>query len=254
MLNAAVTGQLTEDWREKQNSSLDVSWHKKNLEDCAELRLGKMLDKNKNTGKTVQYLRNTNIRWFSFDLSDLKELQINEKEQKTLSVQNGDVFICEGGEPGRAAVWKRGPNNLTFQKALHRVRLNNNVLPDWLVFNLYIDATSKNLNEFFTGTTIKHLTGKSLKKYPLSLPTLKEQEEIVKRVEALFKLADSMEARLEEARKRVETLTASILAKAFRGELVPQNPNDQPAAELLQEIKVATESKNPNKKAKKRKK
>jgi type I restriction enzyme S subunit len=63
-----------------------------------------------------------------------------------------------------------------------------------------------------------------------------------------------MEAKLEATRKRVETLTASILAKAFRGELVPQNPNDQPAAELLQEIKAAAESEKANKKAKKRKK
>jgi type I restriction enzyme S subunit len=47
-----------------------------------------------------------------------------------------------------------------------------------------------------------------------------------------------MEAKLEATRKRVETLTASILAKAFRGELVPQDPNDQPAAELLQQIKA----------------
>jgi type I restriction enzyme S subunit len=244
VLNAAVTGGLTDDWRKNKETS-PVSWQRQKLEKCAEMRLGKMLDKNKNKGIMVRYLRNTNIRWFSFDLSDLKELQIDETERKALSVENGDVFICEGGEPGRSAVWRHGSNDLTFQKALHRVRLDKKVLPDWLVFNLFIDGKTKKLDKYFTGTTIKHLTGKSLKQYNLLLPPLEEQKEIVKRVEALFALADAMEAKLNAAQTRTDNLTASLLAKAFRGELVPQDPNDQPAAELLKEIQASKSNKKP---------
>jgi type I restriction enzyme S subunit len=118
-------------------------------------------------------------------------------------------------------------------------------LPDWLVFNLFIDGKTKKLDKYFTGTTIKHLTGKSLKQYNLLLPPLEEQKEIVKRVEALFALADAMEAKLNAAQTRTDNLTASLLAKAFRGELVPQDPNDQPAAELLKEIQASKSNKKP---------
>jgi type I restriction enzyme S subunit len=72
---------------------------------------------------------------------------------------------------------------------------------------------------------------------PLSLPPLPEQQEIVRRVEALFKKADEIEERYKKAKAFVDKLTQSILAKAFRGELVPQDPNDEPASVLLERIK-----------------
>ena len=68
-------------------------------------RLGKMLDKGKNTGTPRKYLRNINVRWFSFDLSDLLEMRIEDSEIEKYSIIKGDLVICEGGEPGRCAVW-----------------------------------------------------------------------------------------------------------------------------------------------------
>ena len=65
---------------------------------------------------------------------------------------------------------------------------------------------------------------------------MNEQHEIVRRVEALFKIADDIEKRYQKAKAHVDKLTQSILAKAFRGELVPQDPNDEPASELLKRI------------------
>ena len=75
------------------------------------------------------------------------------------------------------------------------------------------------------------------KALPIFLPPLAEQQEIVRRVEALFAVADQLEARYAKAKAHVEKLTQSILAKAFRGELVPQDPNDEPASVLLERIK-----------------
>ncbi len=72
---------------------------------------------------------------------------------------------------------------------------------------------------------------------PLLLPSLDEQQEIVRRVEALLKTADALEARYHKAKAHIDKLTQSILAKAFRGELVPQDPNDEPASVLLQRIR-----------------
>jgi len=67
-------------------------------------------------------------------------------------------------------------------------------------------------------------------------PPVEEQQEIIRRVEALFKVTDDIEKRYEKAKAHVDKLTQSILAKAFRGELVPQDPNDEPASELLKRI------------------
>ena len=78
--------------------------------------------------------------------------------------------------------------------------------------------------------------------YLFALPPLPEQQEIVRRVEELFALADRIEARYKKAKAHTDKLTQSILAKAFRGELVPQDPNDEPANVLLDRIQAAKES------------
>ena len=70
----------------------------------------------------------------------------------------------------------------------------------------------------------------------VALPPIEEQTEIVRRIETLFAFADRLEARLETAQTSANRLTPSLLAKAFRGELVPQDPNDEPASELLKRL------------------
>ena len=67
-----------------------------------------------------------------------------------------------------------------------------------------------------------------------------EQQEIVRRVAGLFALADQLEQRLAQARKQVDKLTPSLLARAFAGKLVPQNPADEPAEKLLEKIQNKT--------------
>lgn len=73
---------------------------------------------------------------------------------------------------------------------------------------------------------------------PILLPSLQEQAEIVRRVEALFSIADRLEARYQSALASFDRLTPALLAKAFRGELVPQDPNDEPASVLLERIRA----------------
>jgi type I restriction enzyme, S subunit len=88
-----------------------------------------------------------------------------------------------------------------------------------------------------SGTTGRRkLTQASLVDAPLPVPPLPEQHEIVRRVETLFALADQIEARYTKAQQQVDKLTPSLLAKAFRGELVPQDPKDEPAQKLLERI------------------
>jgi hypothetical protein len=112
-------------------------------------------------------------------------------------------------------------------------------MPEWLCYSLKDAADAGRLADLFTGTTIKHLTGVALGHFEFVLPPFREQSEIVRRVEALFAYADRLEARYTTARAQVECLTSALLSKAFRGELVPQDPNDEPASVLLERIRVA---------------
>jgi type I restriction enzyme S subunit len=80
------------------------------------------------------------------------------------------------------------------------------------------------------------ISGKDIRELVLPVPSLPEQAEIVRRVEALFALADRIEARLATAQRLVERLTPATLSKAFRGDLVPQDPNDEPASVLLERL------------------
>jgi len=237
VLAVACSGRLTTDWR-KNNGFEHKEWQKVILRQIADLRLGKMLDRSKNQGSPARYLRNINVRWFKLDLSNLALMQVTEDEKEELEIKNGDVLICEGGEPGRCAVWNLGPTDLVFQKAIHRVRLNKEMISDWLVYNLKNDANTGRLDEHFTGSTIKHLTGQSLAKYEFLAPSLKEQQEIVRRISELFVLADKIEARYLKIKTQIDNLTQSILTKAFRGELVPQNSSEEPAKKLFEQIRV----------------
>ena len=79
-----------------------------------------------------------------------------------------------------------------------------------------------------------------LRRIGVPLPSPQEQAEIVRRVGTLFAFADRLEARLKAAQTATERLTPALLAKAFRGELVPQDPNDEPASELLRRLQAAS--------------
>ena len=95
-------------------------------------------------------------------------------------------------------------------------------------------------NEYGYGQGRPHLSFDQLRSTAIFLPPLPEQQEIVRRVEDLFAFADRIEARLATAQKTVERLTPATLAKAFRGELVPQDPNDEPASALLERLSTST--------------
>ena len=175
---------------------IPTSWAWVNVGAVADARLGKMLDKAKNRGTLRRYLRNINVRWFEFDLSDLLEMSFENSELQELALQFGDVMICEGGEPGRAAVWDERESDIYFQKAIHRVRFCDIVDGRYFVKALRTSADDGRLAEYFTGTGIKHFTGKALKNYLFPLPPLAEQRRIVTKVDELMGLCDRLEGSL----------------------------------------------------------
>jgi len=193
----------------------DKKWELANFEDVCPSRLGKMLDDKKQTGKHKRpYLRNFNVRWHELDLSDVAEMDFDEKDRKEFRLEFGDVLICEGGEVGRAAIWRNEIEECYFQKALHRARPNPKFTnPEYIVHLLWWMAQSGGLVDATSQVTFAHLTGEKLKELVIPVPPLILQEEfagVVARVE-------SLRGRMGESTRQVEGLFESLLAEAFHG-------------------------------------
>ena len=174
------------------------------LGDIANSRLRKMLDKSKNKGPYRRYLRNANVQWFRFDLSDVLELRLEDTELEEYSVKENDLIVCEGGEPGRAAICGPDVDGMVFQKALHRVRPWCGISTWYLAYLLRCDTWSQRINTLFTGATIKHLTGKALATHMVPLPPLSEQYRIVAKIDELMRLIDRLAA-ARRSREAVRT-------------------------------------------------
>ena len=98
------------------------------MDEITESCLGKMLDAKKNKGEYQPYLANINVRWGSFDLEKLSLMRFEKDEEERYGIKYGDLIMCEGGEPGRCAIWRDELPNMKIQKALHRIRPNTNLV------------------------------------------------------------------------------------------------------------------------------
>ena len=197
---------------EEKPFELPVGWEWARLGEVADNRLGKMLDKAKNTGKRYPYLRNTNVQWRHIELDDIKEISLEAGELEEFRLLPGDLLICEGGYPGRCAIWNEPDLEMYFQKALHRVRPRGGVAVELIAISLESDSKSGNLEQHFTGATIKHFVGQALDRYVIPLPPLPEQSRIVARVTTLRRLCGDLRQRLAERQSVQARLAEALVA------------------------------------------
>ncbi|MEU4772462.1 restriction endonuclease subunit S [Micromonospora sp. NPDC023644] len=197
--------------------SIPESWAWVRVGEIGVARLGKMLDKAKNRGVSRRYLRNVNVRWFDFDLSDVREMPIEDSEVEVLALEPGDVLVCEGGEPGRAAVWDGRETEMYFQKALHRVRFPRGVDPRYFVTVLRVAARDGRILSHVTGVTFKHLTGRGLSSLLIPLPPLLEQHRIMQRLDILNHSIDLLKAEIGVADSSRDRLLRAVLHDAIGG-------------------------------------
>ena len=145
-------------------------------------------------------------------------MPFEDRELEKYSVRRGDVLICEGGYPGRAAIWDED-YSIYFQKALHRVRFHEPEHNKWFVYYLYAQDKSGELKQHFSGTGIQHFTGEVLARFELPLPPMPELRRAVARFEELSTETQRLESIYQQKLAALEALKKSLLHQAFTGEL-----------------------------------
>jgi type I restriction enzyme S subunit len=241
VLAAAYSGKLTEDWRIKQN--LDDSWHTTTLGEI-------IIDKPKNgySAKPVQYetpfrvLTLTATTSGKFNPEHFKYFEEPIEEKSQFWLQPNDILIQRGNTieyVGVPAIYDGLPNQFIFPDLMIRLRAKENVTTQFLYFLLSCENSRQYLRDRATGTagSMPKINQPTLISLPIELPPLEEQKEIVRRVEKMFEKIDMMEQEYQKAAKLCDRLEQATLAKAFRGELVPQDPDDEPASVLLEQVK-----------------
>lgn len=191
---------------------------------------------------------------------DYSKIEYGLSEQEVLEykakvIKSGNVIMSCVGRVGLSAVLEE---DSVINQQLHAFIINRSIKAEYLAY--CIRANVKYFEAQATSTTVSYLNKTSCNSLPIPLPSFEEQTQIVHRVEELFAFADRIEQKANAALDRVNSLTQSILAKAFRGELTAdwraQNPDlisgDNSAEALLAKIKAEREALSSKKKPKKK--
>ena len=223
VLAAAASGRLTEDWR--GGRAVNDTWRV--------IPLGKYVENHDGARVPVSETLRTERRgaYPYYGASGV--------------IDTIDGFTHEGkfvliGEDGANLVTRSKPiafiatGKIWVNNHAHVLKCKDGASDEYLAY--YINSID--LTPYVSGSAQPKLNQKNLNTIPVPVPPTEEQTEIVRRVETLFAFADRLEARLAQAQTASTRLTPALLAKAFRGELVPQDPNDEPAAELLRRLQA----------------
>ncbi len=186
------------------------------------------------------FLRSQNVRPLRFDPAG--RVFIPEDFHEVLAksaLYGGEILVVRSGaNTGDCCVFPKGFGEANCSD-LVIARPLSGLLPEYGAAYVASPQGQAHLALHETGIAQPHFNIGAMRVKPFPLPPKAEQQEIVKRTNELFAFADQVEARYLKAKTHVDRLTQSILAKAFRGELVPQDPNDEPAAALLERLKSA---------------
>ena len=236
VLAAATSGRLTEDWRAGQP---DISeWKTEKLNDLGELGRGKSKHRPRNDprlyGGVHPFVQTGDVananQWITSHKQTYSDFGLDQSKlwpANTLCITIA-ANIADTALLSYPACFPDSVVGFVANEAC--------CLPRFIKWS--IDVRKDDLERLAPATAQKNINLGVLEEVEIHLPSLEEQTEIVRRVETLFAFADRLEARLAQAQTAATRLTPALLAKAFRGELVPQDPNDEPAAELLRRLQA----------------
>ena len=187
------------------------------------------------------YLRVANVLRGSLRLDGLSRFELTPEELNRLRLQSGDLLIVEGNgsrtEIGRCAVWNGEIEDCVHQNHIIRLRPFGGVVSDYL--NLYLNSpVGQNAIQIVASSTsgLYTLSVGKIQKLPVALAPSLEQEAITEVVAEQFSVIEHVHEDFDKRARNSQSLRQSILRHAFTGQLVPQDPKDEPASELLKRI------------------
>ena len=197
---------------------------------------GKALNAADREGRLLKYITTSNLYWDRFELSVVKEMLFTEDELDKCTAKKGDLLVCEGGDIGRAAIWDQD-YDIRIQNHIHKLRglghINHRLFMFWLMF-MKADGLIGG-----KGIGLMGLSSRELDRLLVPLPPLKEQNSLVDRIDTLFKVISNLEQVNGALAVQITAAKTKILDFAIHGKLVPQDPSDEPAIELLKRINPA---------------
>lgn len=239
VVSEAIDGKLTKDWREGNN--LTSIWQQCKLSEvCVSINDG---------DHQAPPRAEAGIPFITIAAINDGRLRINaatryvpyeyfDALKPSRKAERGDVLYSVTGSISIPALVDTD-DPFTFQRHIALLKPDPSVLlGPFLSIWLASEAVKSQALGVATGTAQLTIPIGGLRNFRIALPTLKEQTEIVRRVNALFAMADNLSSTLASARARIEMLIPAALAKAFTGELVQHDPNDEPAEVLLKRIRI----------------
>ena len=242
VLTKAFRGELTADWR-KENADAEREYRLVPLSNLVEdIRYG---TSKKCTYDVTPYpvLRIPNIGDGVIEQDDLKYAEFTQEEVRKLSLRDGDLLVIRSNGSldlvGRAALVQPDDEGSLYAGYLIRLRpYAGKVLPPYLTLAFAEQNTRRSIELMAKSTSgVKNINSKQIASLEIPVPSLDEQQEIVTRVDDLFSWIDRIAHEHENAAYLLSNLDQAVLAKAFRGELVPQDPDDEPASVLMERIR-----------------
>ncbi|MFH8397670.1 restriction endonuclease subunit S [Streptomyces anulatus] len=196
------------------------SWAVMRVSHQYEVLLGKMLNPERSRGDHLRpYLRNINVQWDRVDVDDLLEMNFPPHERRRYVLRSGDLLICEGGEPGRSAVWDGSVREIYYQKALHRVRPRGYSSARWLFYCMKA-ATSQNVFAVEgNSTTIAHLTGEQLRAHQFPFPPREAQDLLVRKLDEWEQESRLIRSRIDRQLALLAERRQALITAAVTGQL-----------------------------------
>ena len=242
VLSAATSGELTREWREERDREQD--WEPSSIKSIAEVGTGSTPLRSNQSFYSVDGMPWITSAATSEELITTANEFVTESGIKAGRLQifpQGTLLVAMYGEgKTRGQVSELGIAASINQAcaAIHSPR-EQHLMP---FIKIALKANYLEMRQLAEGGNQPNLNLSKIKDFPVRVPPKDEVFEICAQVKSLFTLADQLEARLTTARKVVDRLTPALLAKAFRGELVPQDPGDEPTSVLLERIRAARQA------------
>lgn len=181
-----------------------------------EIKLGKMLDAQRNAGVPKPYIGNKAVQWGQIDITDLPTVPMSRADIEKFRLREGDLLVCEGGEVGRAAIWKAPISECYYQKALHRLRPLRGFNSQVMVALLRQWADRGALKNYVTQTSIAHLPREKFMEVPMPIPPAHEQRAIASALSDVDALLDGLTRMIAKKRDLKQATMQQLLTGRTR--------------------------------------